>query len=81
MIARKSSATRARHTSGAMKRPTHIDPLEETMENPDLPPLPLPRGAGTAAVPRPTRRSFRRTFVLGVLLLAGVFVALRLIAT
>lgn len=64
-----------------MKRTTHIDPLEETMENPDLPPLPVSHGAAPAAAPRHSRRSFRRTVVGAALLLACVFVALRLIAT
>ena len=81
MIARKSRATRARDTSGAMKRITPIDPLEETLQNPDLPPV-VARAVSTPhATARPARRSVRRTLVLGVLLLAGVFVALRLIAT
>jgi ferric-dicitrate binding protein FerR (iron transport regulator) len=62
-----------------MKRPSSIDSLEQTMENPDLPPLTAAPAAAVAAPSRSTRRSLRRTLVLGALLLAGVFVALRLI--
>jgi hypothetical protein len=81
VIARKSFVPRARHTNGAMKRSTPTDPLEETMENPDLPPLAVAPASAAPSSSRPPRRSpVMRTLILGALLLTGLLIALRVIA-
>ena len=60
-----------------MKRPASLhDPLEETMENPDLPPVAAAMpGSGTRAASRPARRGLGVTLLLVAFLVAAVFVA------
>lgn len=58
-----------------MKRPAAIrDPLEETMQNPDLPPIAA--APATRAASRPARRGLRVMLLLAAFVVAGVFVAL-----
>jgi hypothetical protein len=80
VIALKSPDARARDTGAAMKRPAqNLNPLEETMENPDLPPLAAVSGASAPAAARPARRGLRVTLLLLAFLVAAV-VVVRLVA-
>ena len=63
-----------------MKRPASLhDPLEETMENPDLPPVAALPGSSARAASRSARRGLGVTLLLVAFLVAAVFVA-RLVA-
>jgi len=63
-----------------MKRPASLhDPLEETMENPDLPPLAAMPGSSARAASRSARRGLRVVVLLVGCFVAAVFVA-RLVA-
>jgi hypothetical protein len=56
-----------------MKRTANLDPLEETMQNPDLPPI----RAAALTDARASRRGLWRSLAVGALLLVAVLVALR----
>ncbi len=62
-----------------MNRHAYQDPLEETLENPDLPPLSpvhVPHARGVAAA---SRRGLRITLTLSVVTLLLAAVALRFV--
>ena len=80
VIARNTGAPSAYDNPVAMKQHARIDRLEETMENPDLPPIALAPVSKGHAPPRAARRALRRSLVVGGLLLAGAFVALGFVA-
>jgi hypothetical protein len=64
-----------------MKSNTHpIDPLEETMENPDLPPLAPVRIPHSRGVASSSRRHLRVTLTLSVVVLLLAIIGARLAA-
>ena len=56
-----------------------IDPLEETMENPDLPPVVVAARGVTATPSLPARRALRVTLAVGAVLVVLAVVGLRLV--
>jgi hypothetical protein len=79
VIASLCSTATGRENAGVNSLPSRqIDPLEETLENPELPPIVMGRIDGPLPASTPARRGHRIAFLIGTFAVVMTLLGLHL---